>query len=442
LEPLPEGLQSFSDYKGHFKVMKRIVSLIFLYLFVLAPLGAEAQTLAPSLERSQAQTREKPKLRDFGSSLRRLKWDERKKAAVETKQKREKVKGSSDEDVIRVETTLVVSDVLVMDERGRPVLGLTRDDFVVAEDAKPQVISTFSLGDSADVPRSIVLVIDYSPSQNPFIKTSIAAAKTLVDKLGPRDRMAIVTDSVELLADFTQDKDTLKKRLDSLERGAGSGRSLQFTALMASLREMFSEEDVRPIIIFQTDGDELDELRPMKGTPFVWPNRYSMVNPQAFREFSLEDIWDTAERSRVTVYSVISGIRLIAVPEAEQLERAKRVTELLFKPGRVRQEIEKKLERGRIDLKAEFPGIIRRQLAVATIAQVTGGWTEFLEGPAQAETVYSRVFADINQRYIIGYYPTNKNHDGKRRNVKVTVRDHPEYIVWGRKAYYAPEPEE
>jgi VWFA-related protein len=422
--------------------MKRIVSLIFLYLFVLAPLGAEAQTLAPSLERSQAQTREKPKLRDFGSSLRRLKWDERKKAAVETKQKREKVKGSSDEDVIRVETTLVVSDVLVMDERGRPVLGLTRDDFVVAEDAKPQVISTFSLGDSADVPRSIVLVIDYSPSQNPFIKTSIAAAKTLVDKLGPRDRMAIVTDSVELLADFTQDKDTLKKRLDSLERGAGSGRSLQFTALMASLREMFSEEDVRPIIIFQTDGDELDELRPMKGTPFVWPNRYSMVNPQAFREFSLEDIWDTAERSRVTVYSVISGIRLIAVPEAEQLERAKRVTELLFKPGRVRQEIEKKLERGRIDLKAEFPGIIRRQLAVATIAQVTGGWTEFLEGPAQAETVYSRVFADINQRYIIGYYPTNKNHDGKRRNVKVTVRDHPEYIVWGRKAYYAPEPEE
>jgi len=422
--------------------MKRIVSLIFLYLFVLAPLGAEAQTLAPSLERSQAQTREKPKLRDFGSSLRRLKWDERKKAAVETKQKREKVKGSSDEDVIRVETTLVVSDVLVMDERGRPVLGLTRDDFVVAEDAKPQVISTFSLGDSADVPRSIVLVIDYSPSQNPFIKTSIAAAKTLVDKLGPRDRMAIVTDSVELLADFTQDKETLKKRLDSLERGAGSGRSLQFSALMASLREMFSEEDVRPIIIFQTDGDELDELRPMKGTPFVWPNRYSMVNPQAFREFSLEDIWDTAERSRVTVYSVISGVRLIAVPEAEQLERAKRVTELLFKPGRVRQEIEKKLERGRIDLKAEFPGIIRRQLAVATIAQVTGGWAEVLEGPAQAETVYSRVFADINQRYIIGYYPTNKNHDGKRRNVKVMVRGHPEYIVWGRKAYYAPEPEE
>jgi hypothetical protein len=42
---------------------------------------------------------------------------------------------------------------------------------------------------------------------------------------------------------------------------------------------------------------------------------------------------------------------------------------------------------------------------------------------------------------VIGYYPTNKARDGKRRTVTIEVRDHPEYIVWGRKAYFAPLPE-
>jgi len=46
----------------------------------------------------------------------------------------------------------------------------------------------------ATVPRSIILIIDYSPSQFAYIKDSIEAAKVLVDKLKPRDRMAVVTD--------------------------------------------------------------------------------------------------------------------------------------------------------------------------------------------------------------------------------------------------------
>ena len=43
-----------------------------------------------------------------------------------------------------------------------------------------------------------MLIIDYSSSQRPYIENSIAAAKTLVDKLRPNDQMAIVTDDVEL----------------------------------------------------------------------------------------------------------------------------------------------------------------------------------------------------------------------------------------------------
>jgi hypothetical protein len=164
--------------------------------------------------------RERPKLKDFGNSLDRLKWDEKKRGSVETKarQGKEQKGGQQDEEdeVVRVETSLVVSDVLVLDRQGHAVRGLTRDDFVVSEDGREQEVGTFALGDNVNVPRSIVLVIDYSGSQIPFIKMSVEAAKTLVDRLGPRDLMAIVTDDVELIADFTADKGKLKKKLDTL----------------------------------------------------------------------------------------------------------------------------------------------------------------------------------------------------------------------------------
>jgi hypothetical protein len=71
---------------------------------------------------------------------------------------------------------------------------------------------------------------------------------------------------------------------------------------------------------------------------------------------------------------------------------------------------------------------------------VSGGWADFLEVPAQADAIYSRIFSDINQRYIVGYYPTNKERDGKRRKIEFKVKGHPEYQVYGRLSYFAPKP--
>ena len=169
-----------------------------------------------------------PKREDFGASLKRLKWDEQKQTAVE--QKKAKDEAATSDDVLKVETMLAIFDVLILDPQGRSLTGFTQNDFVVREDGKPQEIAAFSLGDGSTVPRSIVLIIDYSGSQLPYLQNSIEAAKTLVDKLTPRDRMAIISDDVELLVDFTQDKGKLKKSLDSLKKKASGnqlGRSEQ-----------------------------------------------------------------------------------------------------------------------------------------------------------------------------------------------------------------------
>jgi hypothetical protein len=76
------------------------------------------------------------------------------------------------------------------------------------------------------------------------------------------------------------------------------------------------------------------------------------------------------------------------------------------------------------------------QLAAAGAA--IGGWTAYLEKPEDAPEIYGRILDDINSRYILGYYPSDKTRDGKRRQVQVEVRGHPEYAITGRKSYFAP----
>jgi hypothetical protein len=102
-----------------------------------------------------------------------------------------------------------------------------------------------------------------------------------------------------------------------------------------------------------------------------------------------------------------------------------------------RQEERKKLAPIQV-LRMRAEDNAKLQEALAAVAPLSGGWTEFLERPAQAQGIYSRILSDISQRYIVGYYPTNKERDGKRRRISFTVKDHPEYTILGRRSYYAP----
>lgn len=433
----------------------------------LAVLGISliAALITSALAQSPVPERQKPKLKDFGSSLKRLKWNPETNTAVRTEPKKRKT--TDEDDVVRVETTLVVSDVLVLDKEWRPVLGLTREDFIVTEDGKPQEVGAFALGDDAKIGRSIVLIIDYSGSQLPFIETSVKAAKTLVDKLSPRDSMAIVTDDVELLVDFTRDKQLLKEKLDSLEKKATTGgptsrrkfgRSKQYSALMATLNEAFDHEDQRPVIVFQTDGDELSLLRnAIRDAPIFPPDRreqaqkYLQFLQKYYKdnvtEFSLQDVYKAAENSRATIYTIIPGYRLTGLSPDKQVEKYKANRERTLSVWDIKPEARARAEEDFRRLSAEnlkqmIDRAVNVQLALAGVAKITGGWHDFLEDPSQADTIYSLIFSDINRRYVVGYYPTNKERDGKRRKVNVELRGHPEYVVWGRKSYYAPEPEE
>jgi VWFA-related protein len=146
---------------------------------------------------------------------------------------------------------LVTLDVTVLDKSGKPVTDLTRDDFIVLENGKPQSIGSFAAVHSPvvteakavwtksapvdiavnDLPeqRLLVLVVDDAtlPFDPAMLKTAKAAARAFIEGLGPTDRVAVVfTRNNRNAQDFTYDKSRLLAAVDRTTTGnLGAGYS-------------------------------------------------------------------------------------------------------------------------------------------------------------------------------------------------------------------------
>ena len=416
---------------------------IFLY-FVFVPCSFGQAPASPTPPPMQSPPPQMPRIRNFGSSLQRYE-----------KKRGDKIRGENNvaDDVVRVSTDLVVNDVLVTNQKGSVILGLQKGDFVAIEDGVPQTIHMFAPGESATVPRSVVLIIECGGLQGPYMKTSVEAARILVDKLAPQDKMAIVTSDSRLRLDFTRDSALIKNTLNSFVTSPGRkefslcGDALQktaynsgeFAALLAVLNEMFDEQNRQRVIIFQGEGVHAMWLKQDKETPYKVS--YSALERSGldyvkdpFSKFGFREINEAIESSRATIYSVVTGPRFLGLSKEEQLARAKRsIVELndLYKWNKQSDMSEIVNYYKNRNAETSTAG----QIAMFKVAELSGGFTSFVEKPEDAENVYSDIFTVIKNRYVIGYYPTNRRRDGKPRQVTIQVRNHPEFTVTGRKAY-------
>jgi VWFA-related protein len=363
--------------------------------------------------------------REFGWSL-TVRAEARKKPEVRSTDRQLHTESS---DEIRVETDLVLSDLLVQDKNGTPVLGLKATDFEISENGSEQRIDVFAFGDSS-IPRSIILVIYHSLSQLRHIDLSIASAKLLVDALRPNDRMAIVSDDVELVSDLTSNKDQLRNALESLRLKCNAGKfgkSSQYSALFATLNERISRNGTRNIVIFQTDGDELLMLRRTRSPGVV--------------SFGIDDIVSTAERKGVTIYTIFTGSRLGMHSRYERLENTRRdideqIRAFAVAAGKPPPSRPSKLSREYLAARAERT--MAEEKALVSVAEGTGGIAQSLESPEQAAIVYERILSDIGRRYLIGYYPSERAETATReREVRITLRTKGNYRVIGGRTYVA-----
>lgn len=155
-------------------------------------------------------------------------------------------------------------DVVVTDAKGNPVRGLTRDDFVVVENGKPQEITNFAIYDqaagtassaaepaapsaeaeavvSAPPPRRFVFFVDELGVQRMARKRLYENVKAFVAAMRPGDVAAVVrpTTKEKIVQEFTGDRAAIEQALKAAIDDAGvelSGSKQEISALRWQLR--------------------------------------------------------------------------------------------------------------------------------------------------------------------------------------------------------------
>jgi VWFA-related protein len=162
---------------------------------------------------------------------------------------------SAQNDVIKVDTTLVSVPVVVSDRDGRYLPGLKAADFTLFKDGVQQKIEFFA---STEEPINVALLIDTSHSTEPVIDDIRQAAERFVKLLGPQDKAAIVSFdyATHVLSHFTTDSKRLKEAIKQAEIPGPFGTTLR-DAVYQTVNEEFATVTGRKAIIMLTDGKDV-----------------------------------------------------------------------------------------------------------------------------------------------------------------------------------------
>ena len=148
--------------------------------------------------------------------------------------------------VFRSSVDIVPVYATVTDPTGAFTRGLTRDDFVVLDDGKPQQIVSFSEEAQAI---SVSVILDTSGSMAEARPKMLAAAGVFLDQLRPDDR-ATVGSLVYAGRPFTSDKARLRSAMDLIPPDPGS----PIWAALDRAVAMLQPETQRRVIVIYTDG--------------------------------------------------------------------------------------------------------------------------------------------------------------------------------------------
>ena len=174
---------------------------------------------------------------------------------------------------------LVEVYAVVTDDRGRPVTNLTRDDFEIMEDGRPQQITAFTAG---NLPLAVALAVDRSFS---MAGKRLAVAKSsghlFLGELAAQDLCLLLAigSEVEMLSPLSADRAAQHRALNTL---AAWGTTPLYDAMAAALDEIESATGRRALVVL-SDGDD----------------RASRM--------SADDILERVRRSAVLVYAIAFG---------------------------------------------------------------------------------------------------------------------------------------
>jgi Ca-activated chloride channel family protein len=157
------------------------------------------------------------------------------------------------ETTLHVDVKLVSIFVNVTDRNGAIVGGLTREDFAVTEDGRPQKISVFER--QSELPLNLTLAIDTSGSVKKDLAEEADAAHRFVHAiLRAQDQMSLLQFATEVreLAPFTN-------KVALIDRGLNQLHSDYATALYDAIllgSEGLGRKDGRKVLVLVSDGGD------------------------------------------------------------------------------------------------------------------------------------------------------------------------------------------
>jgi Ca-activated chloride channel family protein len=308
-------------------------------------------------------------------------------------------------------------DVTVLDQKGRLVRTLTKDDFELFEDGVRQDVNGFQLVDIPVPPRQpqkaprpsridrdvttntssgrVYVMLLESPPGVPFGYTYLTqrVARWFVDQaLGPDDLMAIlhVQGSLTAAQTFTNSRQLLLRSIDALALSDWGGHDIvpEPEKAIASLRTYETMQYVAERL--GAIGNRRKAILWVGGVVNFFPN--TAEEAVAYREAIR-----AANRNNVSIYPIDPAGLTIALGRKE-LERA-----------------------GALRVVAEDTG-----------GDAIVGTNNFLGG-------YQRIVEQNSTYYVLGYYPAVERNDGKFHDIKVRVKT-TGLVVRARKGYVAPTP--
>jgi VWFA-related protein len=284
----------------------------------------------------------------------------------------------SDEEVIKVDTSLVIIDATVS---GKSVPNLQKSDFKVLEDGQPQEIANFSASDS---PFDIVLLLDLSGSTADKLDLIKKTTKNFIEMKRDADRVAIITfnSSQTIVSQLQSDK---AKLLNSVSEIKGIGASLVWDAekFALDLLQRDSSEGRRKAVVVMTDG--------IDNALFFTGGTGSKI--------LFGDLLELVRNSQVAIFPIFLNPTGPDSLIGNTIENARRTMQLL--------------------------------------ADESGGTFYTTANLEKLSEVYERVMQDVGRVYSLGYQPSNQKRDGTWRAVRVELPNYSQLRVRARSGYYA-----
>jgi Ca-activated chloride channel homolog len=307
---------------------------------------------------------------------------------------------AQDDDVIKVDSTIVRLNVGVVDRSGNPITTLTKDSFTVYEDGVKQNIISF---EPTETPFSVAMLLDMSGSTQSFRQILKMSAFRFVDALANEDRISVIEfyDKINVLNDFTTNRKDIGS---SIELSNGRGKTQVYKAIDLALEKISKEGKRRKAIIVLTDG--IDTELQNKDRSFLSNIKESEILTAIKPEKNdlLNKILEKADKQNVTIYP-------LALPTGDP-KRLADPTPMQF---------------------AMYDAARNR---LQLLADRTGGKLNAINRLEEMGRFYASVAADIRSLYTIEYQPINDKRDGKFRNIKIEVNN-PNLIARTKQGYFA-----